>query len=120
MHSRRDLEASLSALQVLENDRATLLRETAHEPQTHPESEHRETSSPSSVDSQPPARSEPWAVPSGEGIGLTIVKRLCEVPGATALSRSSLASPRLQCRISVSMKKLICIAMSGVCVYSSG
>lgn len=58
--------------------------ETAHEPQSHSQPEHRESSNSGAVDSQPAARGEPSAVPSGEGIGLSIVKRLCEVLGATA------------------------------------
>jgi len=57
--------------------------ETAHEPQTHAESQHAETSQPGDVDPQPSAGSKPPAVPSGEGIGLSIVKRLCEVLDAT-------------------------------------
>ena len=57
--------------------------EAAHEPQTHAQSQPPEISDPVDSDSQPPADSDPSAVPSGEGIGLSIVKRLCEVLDAT-------------------------------------
>jgi signal transduction histidine kinase len=57
--------------------------EIAHDPRTHSESEHGEDSRSSDVAPQPAVRTEPSAVPSGEGIGLSIVKRLCEVLSAT-------------------------------------
>jgi signal transduction histidine kinase len=56
--------------------------ETAHEVQQRPASAAPEYSAPGNADSQRSGGAAP-AVPSGEGIGLSIVKRLCAVLGAT-------------------------------------
>lgn len=57
--------------------------ETAHDAQESPVSAPHQSSTWASSDSQSPASGAAQAVPSGEGIGLSIVKRLCELLGAT-------------------------------------
>ncbi len=57
--------------------------ETAQHPELPATAEPHEASNSNDVDSQRSAKGTPPAAPSGEGIGLSIVKRLCEALGAT-------------------------------------